>query len=98
MNTDAYMQSKKEDPMENKDLYTLAELFENLPVSLSELARQSGLNEVTLARVRDGRAARRDSANKLLRGLSKVYERPLSLHNVTGIRLQGQEERETTAA
>jgi hypothetical protein len=78
--------------MEDKETYTLAELFENLPLPLLRLAKQSRVNEVTLARIRDGHVARRDTMNRLLAALSKVYERPLSLRNVTGIRLQGQEE------
>ena len=85
--------------MEQKDMYTLRELFENLPISLSELARQSRVNEVTLARIRDGKhTTRRDTANRLLTALSKVYERPLSLRNVSGIRLQGQAQSEESAA
>ena len=84
--------------MEEKETYTLAELFENLPISLLELARRSKINEVTLARIRDGHIARRDTMNRLLIALSKVYERPLSLRNVTGIRLQGREQKEASAA
>ena len=84
--------------MENKDTYTLQELFENLPISISELARQSKLNEVTLARIRNGHAGRRDSVNRLLATLSKVYERPLSLRNVTGIQIRGQEQAEEQVA
>ena len=75
--------------MDEKSTYTLQELFENLPISIAELARRSNINEVTLARVRDGKAARRDTANRLLRELSKVYDRTLTLHNVSGITVQG---------
>ena len=78
--------------MENKDIYSLQELFESLPVSISELARRSRINEVTLARIRDGKDARRDTANRLLLELSKIYERPLTLRNVTGIHIQGKKE------
>lgn len=84
--------------MEDKDVYTLAELFEFLPVSISELARLSRVNEVTLARIRDGRPARRDTANKILNTLSEVYKRPLSIRNVTGITIQGQEQNAANAA
>lgn len=83
--------------MEEKDVYTLAELFEFLPVSISELARLSRVNEVTLARIRDGRPARRDTANKILNALSDVYKRPLSIRNVTGITMQGQKAEENAA-
>ncbi|MFL5662361.1 MAG: hypothetical protein ACJ8BW_13560 [Ktedonobacteraceae bacterium] len=74
--------------MEQKDTYTLQELFDNLPISISKLAKESGTNEVTLARIRDGHIARRDTANKLLIALSRVYDRPLSLRNVEGINMQ----------
>ena len=79
--------------LEDKDTYTIQELFEALPIAIAELARQSGINEVTLARIRDGKPARRGTANKLLLALSRVYDRPLNLYNVTGINLQGQEEK-----
>ena len=74
--------------MQDKDTYTLQELFDLLPMSISELARKSEINEVTLARMRDGKQTRRGTANKLLLTLSKIYERPLTLYNVTGINLQ----------
>jgi hypothetical protein len=70
--------------MEQKDMYTLEELYDNLPIALSELARRSGINEVTLARIRDGFFARRSTVVKLLIALSKVYGFQLSLSNVTG--------------
>ena len=75
--------------MEDKNTYTLVELFENLPISIAELARRSNVNEVTLARIRDGKVARRDTANRLLRELSKVYEHTFTLHNVSGLNVQG---------
>ncbi|GHO51516.1 hypothetical protein [Ktedonospora formicarum] len=71
--------------LEDKDTFTLQELFDDLPMPLAELARQSKINEVTLARIRDGRSTRRDTVNKLLFKLSEIYSRPLSLRNVTGI-------------
>jgi predicted transcriptional regulator len=71
--------------MQNKDTYTLQELFERLPISISRLAKESDLNEVTLARIRDGERTRRDTVNKLLLTMSKVYDRELTLDNVTGI-------------
>ncbi len=89
--------------MDEKSTYTLQELFESLPISIAELARRSNINEVTLARIRDGKAARRDTANRLLRELSKVYDRALTLHNVSGITVQGskregQKQEEKSAA
>src|SRR5436309_15676739 len=74
--------------MEDKTIYDIKELFEFLPIPIAELARKSGINEVTLARMRDGRATRRDTVNKLMIALSRVYERPLSIRNVTGLNVQ----------
>jgi hypothetical protein len=90
--------------MEMKDTYTLQELFEYLPISLSQLARQSGINEVTLARTRDGERTRRDTVNKLLLAMSRIYGRDLTIRNVTGInvmvnkRLVKKEEKQKQAA
>jgi transcriptional regulator with XRE-family HTH domain len=77
--------------MEELSTYTLQELFEDLPISIAELARRSNINEVTLARIRDGKATRRPTANRLLLELSKAYDRMLTLRNVTGIKVQGSE-------
>jgi predicted transcriptional regulator len=74
--------------MENKETYTLEELYENLPCTLVELGDRAGLNEVTIARIRDGKPTRRSSVNRLLLALSEIYKRPLSLKNVTGINVQ----------
>jgi predicted transcriptional regulator len=73
--------------LEKKDTYTLQELFEELPVTLVELGEETKISEVTLARIRDGKSARRSTVNRLLNGMSKVYERPLSIRNVTGINM-----------
>jgi predicted transcriptional regulator len=68
--------------------YTIQELYDELPVTLIELGERAELNEVTVARVRDGKPTRRVTVNKLLRALSQIYEKPLSLKNVTGINVQ----------
>ncbi len=69
--------------MEEKRRYTFRELFDHLPVSIAELARRSKVNEVTIARIRDGESiARRSTANRLLLAFSEVYGRKLSLDNV----------------
>jgi predicted transcriptional regulator len=69
--------------MQEKSMYTLRELFTNLPISLAELSRRSQVNEVTIARIRDGESmALRSTANKLLRVFSEVYGRTLTLDNV----------------
>jgi predicted transcriptional regulator len=69
--------------MQEKSMYTLRELFTNLPISLAELSRRSQVNEVTIARIRDGESiALRSTANKLLRVFSEVYGRTFTLDNV----------------
>ena len=69
--------------MEEKSRYTLRELFTNLPIPIAELARRSKVNEVTIARIRDGESiALRSTANKLLRVFSEVYGRTLTLDTV----------------
>lgn len=74
--------------MEEKETYSLDILFEDLPISILELSRQSKLSEVTIARIRDGKPARRATANKLLQALSRIYEKPFNLRNVTGVNVQ----------
>lgn len=74
--------------LQDKDIFTLEELYDELPITLVELGRESGLNEVTIARIRDGKPTRRVTVNKLLLTLSTVYGRPLTLKNVTGINVQ----------
>ena len=69
--------------MQEKSIYTRRELFTNLPIYLAELSRRSQVNEVTIARIRDGESiALRSTANKLLRVFSEVYGRTLTLDNV----------------
>lgn len=74
--------------MEHKEIYTLQELYDELPCTLVELGDRAGLNEVTIARIRDGKPTRRSSVNRLLLTFSEIYKRPLSLRNVVGINIQ----------
>ena len=74
--------------MQEKSVYTLQELYDYLPCTLVELGEKAGLNEVTVARIRDGKPTRRSTINKLLVAMSEVYKRPLSLANVTGANVQ----------
>lgn len=74
--------------MEEKETYTIQELYDDLPCTLIELGQKSGLNEVTVARIRDGKPARRSTINKLLRTFADIYQHPLTLRNVTGINVQ----------
>ncbi|MGI9059711.1 MAG: hypothetical protein ACR2H5_14140 [Ktedonobacteraceae bacterium] len=74
--------------LQDKETFTIEELYEELPITLVELGQRSGLNEVTIARIRDGKPTRRVSLNKLLLALSAVYERTLTIRNITGVNVQ----------
>ena len=90
--------------LEQKEKYTLEELYEELPCTLVELGQKSGLNEVTVARIRDGKPTRRSTVNRLLRALSEIYGVNLSVRNVQGInvqvnkRLEAKEQRQMKTA
>ncbi len=84
--------------LEDKNSYSIQELFDALPMPIAELARESKINEVTLARIRDGKATRLSTRNKLLNAFSRVYGRVFTPRNVTGIHVQGQEQREEAVA
>lgn len=71
--------------LEEQETYSIQDLFYLLPIPLAELARQSKINEVTLARIRDGKSTRRSTINKLLLTMSQIYGRNLNSKNVTGI-------------
>lgn len=79
--------------MQEKPSYALRELFANLPIPIKQLGERAKVNEVTVARIRDGKPARRSTINRLLLAMSKpdVYDRPLSLDNVTGVTIQGEQ-------
>lgn len=82
--------------MEQKEKYTLSELYDNLDIPLTELHRRSGMSEGTVTRIRDGYAARRSTVNKLLRTFSQIYGFPLSIDNVSGILLEDKKGLQTT--
>jgi hypothetical protein len=85
--------------LEPKEVYSIGDLFDNLPMSIRELSKQAGINEVTLARIRDGHSTYRSTANKLLLSMSKIYERPFYLNkNVTGINVMVNKRLEKKAA
>ncbi len=87
--------------MEPKAKYTIEELYDNLPCTLVDLGTRADLNEVTIARIRDGKPARRSTVNRLLLVMSEIYQRPLSLANVAGINVQvnkRQEKKRTEAS
>jgi hypothetical protein len=66
---------------------SIRQLFEDLPISIRKLAEQIEINEVTLARIRDGKATSRPTANKLLMYFSDLYRERYNLRNVTGINI-----------
>lgn len=80
--------------LEEKTTYSIEELFDLLPMTISQLARNADINEVTLARVRDGKTTRRDTVNKLLLAFSDIYKRNLTIYNVTGIVQQRNKRRD----
>lgn len=73
---------------EEQSTYTIEELYDDLPITLVELAERADLNEVTVARIRDGKPTRRTSVNRLMRVLTELYGKPLSLKNVSGVNVQ----------
>ncbi len=73
--------------MQERETYTIQELFEDLPMSIRRLAQEVKINEVTLARIRDGKPTRRPTANKLLMFFSQLYGHRYTLRNVTGINI-----------
>ena len=69
------------------NIHDFGKLIENMPANLSELARIADVSERSIMRMRDGDAVLRGTANKVLRGLSQIYNETLTLDNVTGINL-----------
>jgi len=86
--------------MQEERTYTIKELFDDLPMSIRHLAQQVKINEVTLARIRDGKPTRRPTANKLLLFFSELYKQKYTLRNVTGIHIleYSRKENEPSAA
>lgn len=82
--------------MEERETYTIQELFDDLPMSVRHLAQEVKINEVTLARIRDGKPTRRPTANKLLMFFSQLYGRRYTIRNVTGINLLEYKRKEET--
>lgn len=74
--------------LDDQTTFSIQELFELLPMTIADLARQSDINEVTLARIRDGKPTRKSTVNKLLITLSRIYGRNLTIRNVTGVAAQ----------
>lgn len=70
-----------------ENTYDFVWLLENMPASLTELARLADVSERSVMRMRDGHRVQRNIANKILRALSIKYNKTLNLDNVTGINL-----------
>jgi hypothetical protein len=77
--------------LHHQPVYTLHDLIECLPCKLTKLADMAGISSTGLLCVRNANPTRLSTANKLLRALSEIYDRPLSLHNVTGFNIQQKE-------
>jgi hypothetical protein len=73
--------------LEEKEIYNIRELFDNLSISIRDLSKESKINEVTLARIRDGKPAYPSTVNKLLDTFAKIYKRPFYLSKVTGVNI-----------
>jgi predicted transcriptional regulator len=73
--------------LEEKEIYDIRELFDNLSISIRELSKESKINEVTLARIRDGKPAYPSTVNKLLDTFARVYSRPFYLSKITGVNI-----------
>jgi|SRR5467141_1090126 len=74
--------------MQEKEMYTLKELYDNLEVPYAKLGKLADMSEGTVTRIRDGYPARRTTLNRLLRAFSQVYGRQLTLENVTGLQIE----------
>ena len=70
-------------------MHKFQDLLDNMPASIAELARLSGVSERSIMRARDGKTIERSTANKILRGLSQLYGQTFTLNNVTGITITG---------
>jgi transcriptional regulator with XRE-family HTH domain len=79
--------------MKQKERYTLKELYDNLPITMTELSKLSGKSHGTLIRIRNGEPTRRSTINKLLIILSEIYKLDLSLENVTDVVLEERQEK-----
>src|SRR5437868_6488787 len=78
--------------MQRKEKYTLEELYDKLPIPLTELSKRSGKSHGTLTRIRDGEPARKSTINRLLMVFSEIYGLELSTDNVTGFTLEGRQQ------
>ncbi len=74
--------------MQEKDMYTLQELYDSLEVPYSKLSKIADMSEGTVTRIRDGYPARRTTLNRLLRAFSEVYGIKITLEHVTGVQIE----------
>lgn len=71
----------------DKSTYSIQELIDYLPCRVLHLRTQAAISESTLRRIYSGEAIRPYTADRLLDTLGIIYNRSLSLNNVTGILL-----------
>jgi GIY-YIG catalytic domain len=74
-------------PPVDTNMHDFSKLLENMPANLSDLARAADVSERSIMRMRDGESVLRGTANKVLRGLSQIYDQKFTLDNVTGINI-----------
>lgn len=75
-------------------MHSFQDLLDNMPASIAELARLAGVSERSIIRARDGEAIQRSTANKILRGLSQLYNQTFTLSNVTGFNLASRDDKD----
>jgi hypothetical protein len=75
-------------------MHDIKELIENMPATLTELGRMSGVSERSVMRIRDGQKVNRSTANKILLGLSRLYGETFTLNNVKGINMASRDSEE----
>jgi len=68
----------------------LSDCFDQLPISIAELARRAHVHEKTIRRMRDGEPVHKDTANRVLAALSTIYHEELTLDTVSGVVLEGE--------
>jgi|GEM_PF-1472147 len=79
--------------MQHREKYMLEELYDKLPIPLTELSKRSGKSYGTLTRIRDGEPTRKSTINKLLIVFSEIYGLELSTDNVTGFVLEERQQK-----
>lgn len=77
----------KESIFPEKPSYSIEELVDWLPFSQGQLAKNYGVQPTTIKKLRAGIPIMELTARLALEALSRIYQRPLTFGNVTGIKL-----------